>query len=158
MEYAHLKKELESIDFYQNLRKELNKLPPDIKQVILELANKPFWIEIGKALNSFPITEEVNKFKLKQKLESYMRTNSISDLDLDNELTKLQDKRYIYAKPGSMPNYFCTFEFSQAIQIMTIIESYFVSPLAQALEKRPEFKEVDLKRSLSLQVYSLVET
>lgn len=153
-----IKKELESIDFYQNLRRQLNKLPSDIKKIILELAKKPFWIEIGKALNSFPITEEVNKFKLKQRLEPYMRLHNISDLDFDTELSKLQQAGYTSVKIGSMPNYFCLFEFAQAIEVIEITENSFTLPLAEELKKRPEFRGYkNLEQSLGLLVYSALE-
>lgn len=155
LEYENFKKELENIDFYLELQQELNKVTKEVKHIMLELISNPFWFEIGKALNSFPIDEKANKFKLKQKLESYMASRNYSDLDLDNELTKLEEKGYIHVKAESMPNYFCTLEFAQAVEIMQIIEDEFILPLAKELEKRTEFQKYkDLKRILELQVYS----
>jgi hypothetical protein len=158
MKFEEAKKLLEDVDFYSSLKLELEKLPQDVKQIMLELINEPFFFEIGKALNSFPLSEKVNKFKLKQELESYMASRNYSDLDLDNMLIELLKKRYLYVKTESMPHYFCTLEFAQAVEIMEIIENDFISPLAEWLEKRDDFKEYkNLKRMLELQVYSLLK-
>lgn len=148
------------MDFYQIFQQELNKFTPEIKRIVAELVNKEFWFEIGKALNSFPIGEEVNKFKLKRQLESYMLSKNLSDLDLDNELKELDEKGYVYARTKSMPNYFCTLEFAQAVKIVDIIEKGFISPLVKELERRKEFKQYkheDLKRSLELQFSLLLQ-
>jgi hypothetical protein len=158
MMYPDIKKELECTNFYQYFQKELKKFPQEIKKIILEMVEKPFWFEIGKALNSFPITEEVDKFRLKQELEQYMESNNISDLDLDDELLELQKKGYVRVKTGSAPNYFCSFEFAQAINIMKTVEDDFIQPLVKKLRENPEFRKYkNLRQDLQLMIYSGLE-
>ena len=151
----------EDSNFYASMKNELSGvIPEDIKGIIADLRTYPraaLWIEVGKALNSFPITEKVDKFRLMgvKELRDFRHAHGISDLSLDDELKSLKKRGYITV--GKPPNYFLTPYFAETIEIIKILERNFVTP---AVEKLAEsgYKEYEtLRQKLLSSVLSAID-
>jgi len=146
------KGKFEETDLYLDIKNGLSGLiPTDVREVIREVRESSqgtLWVEIGKTLNSFPITEEVDKFKLREKIEPFMYQNNISDLDLDKELTELKKRGYVTIRTGSRPNYFLGPTFAKAIEFIKIFEDNLIVPLVEELGKNPKYKDYEDLRKI----------
>jgi hypothetical protein len=141
--------ELKNTDLYRMIEKMLEHIPENLRAITADLIQHETWFEIGCALNSFPITEEVNKFKLVEKLKPYMRKKNISFLQISDEIEMLEKKGWISIKKIKMPNYFCSFEFAQAVQATRVIKKEFLQPLTATLKNRKEFESCNVEECLS---------
>jgi hypothetical protein len=147
--------------FYSKVKKELNSVIPDyIKSVLVDLRDQPqaaLWIEIGKALNSFPISEKVDKFRLMEvkELEDFRYANRVSDLVFDAELKTLEkEKEYVQVKK-CIPNYFLAPRFAEAVEIIRILEKNLVAPAIEQLKSKPKKYEALRQELLLCLLYTI---
>jgi DNA-binding transcriptional MocR family regulator len=129
-------------------------IPKDFRKIILELEDKPLWLQIGKYLSSVPIREHVDRLRLIDELSA---TTGADYYKISGALEDLEKEGYIYVKRASKPDHFLTPHFAEALRLWKEIETDVINPMLSELKEDPDFAgQKDLDRSVRRALYSVL--